>query len=126
MPGRVLRLDDLAFRYLVIGVGLTRSGAFAVIPLFYQLELYGGGAMFSYAVAVRDVWAFHCPEIASSNRKDPTAVVARAAAKPLHHNVLATALATKLAWIVSTVLAHGCSYQARASRREQRKRSGST
>ena len=58
MPGRVLRLDDLAFRYLVIGVGLTRSHAFAVIPLFYQLELYGGGAMFSYAVAIRDVWAF--------------------------------------------------------------------
>ena len=66
------------------------------------------------------------PEIASSNRKAPTAVVARAAAKPLHHNVLATALATKLAWIVSTVLAHGRSYEARASRREQRKRLGST
>lgn len=52
MPGRVLRLNDLAFRYLnlIIGVGLTWSAAFAVIALFYQLELYGDGAMFSYAV----------------------------------------------------------------------------
>src|SRR5207244_4453171 len=33
--------------------------AFPVIALFYQLGLYGDGAMFSYAVAVRDVWAFH-------------------------------------------------------------------
>jgi len=33
--------------------------AFPVIALFYQLELYGDGAMFSYAVAVQDVWAFH-------------------------------------------------------------------
>ncbi len=24
-----------------------------------ELELYGDGAMFSYAVAVQDVWAFH-------------------------------------------------------------------
>jgi hypothetical protein len=71
MPGRVLRLDDLAFRYLLIGVGLTWSGAFAVIAHFYQFELYGDGAMFSYAVAVRDVRAFHCPEMASSNTKAP-------------------------------------------------------
>jgi hypothetical protein len=59
MPGRVLRLEDLAFRYLIIGAGLTWSAAYVVIALFYQLELYGDGAMFSYAVAVRDVWAFH-------------------------------------------------------------------
>jgi hypothetical protein len=38
---RVLRLDDLAFRYLTIGVGRTSSGAFDVTALFYQLELYG-------------------------------------------------------------------------------------
>jgi hypothetical protein len=67
MPGRVLRLDDLAFRYLnlIMGVGLTWSAAFAVIALFYQLELYGDGAMFSYADAVRDVWAFHWHNISS-------------------------------------------------------------
>ncbi|HWL75080.1 MAG TPA: hypothetical protein VNQ74_14515, partial [Burkholderiaceae bacterium] len=59
MSGRVLRLDDRLFRFLIVGTGLGWSVAFPVIALFYQLELYGDGAMFSYAVAVRDVWAFH-------------------------------------------------------------------
>ena len=45
--------------FLIIGAGLCWSVAFVVIALFYELELYGDGAMFSYAVAVRDVWAFH-------------------------------------------------------------------
>ena len=59
MSGRALRLDDRLFRFLIVGTGLGWSVAFPVIALFYQLELYGDGAMFSYAVAVRDVWAFH-------------------------------------------------------------------
>jgi hypothetical protein len=59
MPGGVLRFDNLAFRHLIIGAGLTWSAAYVVIALYYQLELYGDGAMFSYAVAVRDVWPFH-------------------------------------------------------------------
>ena len=59
MSGRALRLDSRSFRFLIVGAGLCWSVAFPVIALFYQLELYGDGAMFSYAVAVRDVWAFH-------------------------------------------------------------------
>jgi hypothetical protein len=59
MSGRALRLDDRSFRFLIVGTGLCWSTAFPVVALFYQLELYGDGAMFSYAVAVRDVWAFH-------------------------------------------------------------------
>src|ERR1041384_315417 len=59
MSGRALRVDDRSFRLLVVGAGLGWSVAFPVIALFYQLELYGDGAMFSYAVAVQDVWAFH-------------------------------------------------------------------
>ena len=59
MSGRALRLDDSSFWFLIVGAGLCWSVAFPVIALFYQLELYGDGAMFSYAVAVRDVWAFH-------------------------------------------------------------------
>ena len=59
MSGRALRLEDRSFRFLIVGAGLCWSVAFPVIALFYQLELYGDGAMFSYAVAVRDVWAFH-------------------------------------------------------------------
>ena len=47
------------FRRLVVTTGVCWSVAFVVIALFYQLQLYGDGAMFSYAVAVQDVWAFH-------------------------------------------------------------------
>ena len=59
MSGRALRLDDDSFRLLVIGAGLGWAVAFPIAALFFQLQLYGDGAMFSYAVAVRDVWAFH-------------------------------------------------------------------
>ena len=59
MSGHALRLDERSLRFLIIGTGLCWSIAFVVIALFYELELYGDGAMFSYAVAVRDVWAFH-------------------------------------------------------------------
>src|SRR6476469_10625282 len=59
MSGHALRLDERSFRFLIIGTGLCWSIAFPVIALLYRLELYGDGAMFSYAVAVRDVWAFH-------------------------------------------------------------------
>jgi hypothetical protein len=46
-------------RALVIGTGLCWSVAFVAVALCYELELYADGAMFSYAVAVQDVWAFH-------------------------------------------------------------------
>ena len=59
MCSRALRLDDRLFRLLIVGTGLGWSVAFPIIALFHRLELYGDGAMFSYAVAVRDVWAFH-------------------------------------------------------------------
>jgi hypothetical protein len=59
MSDIALREDGRSFRRLVIAAGLCWSVAFVVIALFYELELYGDGAMFSYAVAVQDVWAFH-------------------------------------------------------------------
>src|SRR6478735_2945577 len=59
MCSRALRLDDRLLRLLIVGTGLGWSVAFPIIALFHRLELYGDGAMFSYAVAVRDVWAFH-------------------------------------------------------------------
>ena len=46
-------------RALVIGTGFCWSVAFVAVALGYQLQLYADGAMFSYAVAVQDVWAFH-------------------------------------------------------------------
>lgn len=59
MPDLAPRQDAPLFRRLVVTAGVGWSIAFVVIALFYQLQLYGDGAMFSYAVAVQDVWAFH-------------------------------------------------------------------
>jgi hypothetical protein len=59
MSGRALHLDNRSFRLLIVGAGLCWSVAFPVTALRCQFELYGDGAMFSYAVAVRDAWAFH-------------------------------------------------------------------
>jgi len=50
---------------LVIAIGLCWSIIFVVIALYYELELYADGAMFSYAVAVQDVWAFHWHNISA-------------------------------------------------------------
>ncbi len=48
-----------ALRHLTIALGLGWALAFIVLGLHYQLQLYGDGSIFSYAVAVRDAWAFH-------------------------------------------------------------------
>jgi hypothetical protein len=60
-----IRSDSDVLRILVIGVGLCWSVAFVAIGLWYRLELYADGAMFSYAVAVQDVWAFHWHNISA-------------------------------------------------------------
>jgi hypothetical protein len=59
MSWPAIRSDSDILRALVIGIALCWSVAFVVIALIYELELYADGAMFSYAVAVQDVWAFH-------------------------------------------------------------------
>lgn len=59
MSWPTIRSDAEMLRALVIGTGLCWSVAFVAVALCYQLEAYADGAMFSYAVAVQDVWAFH-------------------------------------------------------------------
>src|SRR3954462_610708 len=59
MSSPVARSRSDFLRALVVGVGLCWALAFAVIAANYELQLYADGAMFSYAVAVQDVWAFH-------------------------------------------------------------------
>jgi len=59
MSGQLPRRSARGFRCLVVGTGLGWAIAFVPVALWYQLELYGDGAMFSYAVAVQNVWAFH-------------------------------------------------------------------
>lgn len=44
---------------LAIGAGLLCAVAFINIGVWFGLQMYGDGSIFSYSVAVRDVWAFH-------------------------------------------------------------------
>ena len=53
------RSDIDILRKIVVVAGLGWAVAFPIIALVYRLQLYGDGAMFSYALAVRDAWAFH-------------------------------------------------------------------
>ncbi len=59
LPWSAARSSVDVLRALVVIVGLSWSLAFVVVALEYDLQLYGDGAMFSYAVAAQDVWAFH-------------------------------------------------------------------
>jgi hypothetical protein len=47
-----------------MAAGLGWSVAFVIVALVYELQIYADGSMFSYAVAVQDVWAFHWHNIA--------------------------------------------------------------
>jgi hypothetical protein len=53
-------LSDLgALRAISIIAGFGWAAAFILLGLHYHLQTYGDGAIFSYAVATRDAWAFH-------------------------------------------------------------------
>ena len=58
-PTAAARSDIGLLRRMVVVAGLGWAIAFPIIGLGSRLQLYGDGAMFSYAVAVEDVWAFH-------------------------------------------------------------------
>lgn len=59
MSWPALRSNTGILKTLVIGTGLCWSIVFVVLALRSELQLYADGAIFSYAVAVQDVWAFH-------------------------------------------------------------------
>lgn len=52
-----------SLRSLAIASGAIASLLFVLIGLRYGLQMYADGSLFSYAVAVRDAWAFHCHNI---------------------------------------------------------------
>ena len=54
-----VRSDNGCLRALVIVAGICWSALFVLVGLYYRLELYADGSLFSYAVAVRDSWGFH-------------------------------------------------------------------
>src|SRR5690242_2546244 len=53
------RSDADLLHPLLVVAGLSWSAAFIAIGLTYQLELFGDGSIFSYAVAVDDAWVIH-------------------------------------------------------------------
>jgi hypothetical protein len=53
------RSDVDVLRALAIAAGICWSVLFVVVGLRYQLQMYADGSIFSYAIAVRDAWAFH-------------------------------------------------------------------
>lgn len=57
--------SDDRLRRLSIGLGLCWAIAFVVVGTAFRLQLYGDGALFSYAVAAEDVWAFHWHNISA-------------------------------------------------------------
>jgi hypothetical protein len=57
--GAAVGSDLRLLRRLVIGAGLCWAILFVVVGLGCGLQLFGDGAIFSYAVAVGDAWAFH-------------------------------------------------------------------
>ncbi len=57
------RSSSDTLRTLVVAAGIGASILFVVVGLACQLQFYADGSLFSYAVAVRDAWAFHCHNI---------------------------------------------------------------
>jgi hypothetical protein len=62
--GGVARSDRIDLRFFVIAAGIAWALLFIVVGLSYELQTYGDGAIFSYAVAAEDAWAFHWHNIA--------------------------------------------------------------
>jgi hypothetical protein len=62
-PGASDRPASATLRTLAIAAGLCVSVLFVVLGLRYGMQMYADGSLFSYAVAVRDAWAFHCHNI---------------------------------------------------------------
>ncbi len=51
--------DRDLLRIFVIVAGLCWSATYIVVGLGYDLQLFGDGSVFSYAVAVQEAWAIH-------------------------------------------------------------------
>lgn len=60
VPGDAVSRSDIdLLRIFVITAGIVWAILFVAIGLRYELQLYADGSIFSYAIAVRDAWAFH-------------------------------------------------------------------
>jgi len=59
-----VRSDAQLLRLLVVSGGLSWSVLFIVVGLYWDLEMFGDGSIFSYSVAVADGWRMHWHNIA--------------------------------------------------------------
>jgi hypothetical protein len=59
VAGGITRVERTGLRLFVIVAGLSWAILFVVVGLGYELQTYGDGAIFSYAVAAEGAWAFH-------------------------------------------------------------------
>ena len=57
------RSDLNVLRAFTIAAGLIWSILFVAIGLWYGLQMYGDGAVFSYSIGVLDSWAYHWHDI---------------------------------------------------------------
>src|SRR5674476_443449 len=48
-----------SLRALMIAAGISTSILYVVVGLSSELQMFGDGSIFSYAVAAQDAWAFH-------------------------------------------------------------------
>ena len=48
-----------SLRVLVIAAGIVTSILYVVVGLISELQMFGDGSIFSYAVAAQDAWSFH-------------------------------------------------------------------
>jgi hypothetical protein len=62
--GGIAHSDRVDLRAFATAAGLSWAVLFVIIGLGYELQTYGDGATFSYAVAAEDSWAFHWHNIA--------------------------------------------------------------
>src|SRR6187551_749511 len=46
-------------RGIVVSAGLAAALLFPIVGLAAELQMYGDGSIFSYAVAAQQAWAFH-------------------------------------------------------------------
>jgi len=58
-PALAARSTAEGLKAFAIAAGLIGASLFILVGLAYGLQMYADGSIFSYAVAVRDVWAFH-------------------------------------------------------------------
>lgn len=57
--GELLLGANVRLRLFCVALGLCWGALFPIVALRYQLQTYGDGSLFAYAIAAQEAWAFH-------------------------------------------------------------------